>query len=845
MRRPGLRVRARGGYFAPKGNATPAAKPTPVQRALRDVFDADGIPLRLAAYVMGPAPVSLPTSEEGGLEVLFAGEVRLDALQVELKDGRRVAQPRFELLTSSLAGESHDSDWSLEVTLGPSLPEHGEALWHPFVTRIAMSPGSHRARLVVQDGERLGSVTVDFIVPRPGEERLSTPVLSDRLLANASERRVLPLARRVFETDSTLHCWLELVGAGVDPATGQSRAQAEFVVRTREGREWASGPATAMNLERGRPTRLVSVPLAGAAVGEHELVVRVKDEITGGSFEVREPFRIDGVGGGAGHVLSTAGGAGGLDGASVSTTAPEPPNAPVASPGAGLQDTAAAVQPGAVERPPSTSASQPSGVLLADGAALASQADVALRPTVGTIPSAASSGAPVHPSPPPSAGTPTFKAGTEVVVLDVIVRDGKNQPVADLRSTEIQVFEDGRRCEVQSFRHVHAAAGRARIDVPPATPAASGTAAAIAAADTESPSRPNLVVLLFQAMFGRPANDVREAALDLLGRRFPPNTWIAVYSADSSSTRLLQPFTNSGERLRRAVLDATESGVANRSTGSKASSSPGARSNARGAETPTDDPAAAALQKLDRAAGEIAAGTAGAEGAHFASRNELATFSGIRAIVQKLAELRGRKAIVYFAPDWQLGGGEVSGGRASLVYEKAMSDANRSNVTVHTVDATGLTCSRVGDRSAFEAVCGGAFPTSSVSLTAATESVTASQGILLGDPERWSAMGRPTLDNFIPIRSGSLLEHVAEETGGLAIRNTNDLSTGLERVIEELSDYYEVVYTPPIPVPDGRYRRIQAKTTRPGVHVRTRAGYFATPRSTPTPVEVPASAREP
>ena len=38
---------------------------------------------------------------------------------------------------------------------------------------------------------------------------------------------------------------------------------------------------------------------------------------------------------------------------------------------------------------------------------------------------------------------------------------------------------------------------------------------------------------------------------------------------------------------------------------------------------------------------------------------------------------------------------------------------------------------------------------------------------------------------------------------------------------------------PPNPVPDGRFRRIQAKVTRPGVRVRTRAGYFAAP-ATPT-----------
>ncbi len=70
---------------------------------------------------------------------------------------------------------------------------------------------------------------------------------------------------------------------------------------------------------------------------------------------------------------------------------------------------------------------------------------------------------------------------------------------------------------------------------------------------------------------------------------------------------------------------------------------------------------------------------------------------------------------------------------------------------------------------------------------------------------------------------------IANDTGGLAIADTNDLGLGLGRVVEELGQYYEVVYAPPNPVPDGRFRRIEAKVSRRGVNVRTRSGYFATP----------------
>jgi VWFA-related protein len=288
VRRPGLQVRARAGYFAAKGREKAAPK-SPVERALRDLFDEDGIPLRLAVYVMGPAPVQSPVPKTG-FEVLITGEVRLDALESHLEAGRRVARPGLKLLTSSREGESHDSEWRLSVTLSPSVPG---AVWHPFLTRIAMGPGDHRARLVVQSGERVGSVTRDFVVPPFVEERISTPILSDRLVESGSERRVMPIAHRAFDPTHVLHCWIELHGAGVDSSTGQPRATAAFLVRGADGREWASGTAVAMSPEAGVPTRLLSLPLADAPVGEQQLVLTVRDEVSGRTFEAQEPFGVD------------------------------------------------------------------------------------------------------------------------------------------------------------------------------------------------------------------------------------------------------------------------------------------------------------------------------------------------------------------------------------------------------------------------------------------------------------------------------------------------------------------------------------------------------------------------
>jgi hypothetical protein len=225
------------------------------------------------------------------VEVLVAGEVRLDALETRMKDGRRVAEPKLALVVGSRSGEKHESEWTLEIALAHA----GEAVtpWHPFLTRIAMSPGDHRARLVVESGGRVGSVTADFVVPDFTEERLSTPILSDQLVAGEGTRRVMPVVRRSFPASSTLHGWIELLGAARDPGTGEPRATAAFVALSADGREWARGTATAMSLESGKPTRLVSIPLSEAPEGESELVLTVRDEISARTFEAREPFRVE------------------------------------------------------------------------------------------------------------------------------------------------------------------------------------------------------------------------------------------------------------------------------------------------------------------------------------------------------------------------------------------------------------------------------------------------------------------------------------------------------------------------------------------------------------------------
>src|SRR5205085_2776726 len=84
-------------------------------------------------------------------------------------------------------------------------------------------------------------------------------------------------------------------------------------------------------------------------------------------------------------------------------------------------------------------------------------------------------------------------------------------------------------------------------------------------------------------------------------------------------------------------------------------------------------------------------------------------------------------------------------------------------------------------------------------------------------------------DSFSDSQSG--LVYLAQQTGGIAIRNNNDLSAGIRKVLDDQKGYYLIGYRPDESTFDpktGRrtFRKISIKVKRPGVMVRSRTGFF-------------------
>ena len=194
-------------------------------------------------------------------------------------------------------GEFHRYDQKIELALLPETRRKLAKSWYAVAREFTLPPGGYQAKFVVRDlnSGRLGSLVHEFEVPTAGPLRVSTPVLSDALESgpDGSKRPVLQV-RRSFATDSILYCQYSVYGAQRE-TTGalMPRVRAGYEIRRTDGVVFKRVAPTPINpTSVGALLRLNGIALRGAAPGEYDLVLTVKDDLTGNAVEVREPFTI-------------------------------------------------------------------------------------------------------------------------------------------------------------------------------------------------------------------------------------------------------------------------------------------------------------------------------------------------------------------------------------------------------------------------------------------------------------------------------------------------------------------------------------------------------------------------
>jgi len=296
--RGGASVRARRGYYAPssetaatlgqrRGEAT-------VQEAIDSPYNVGDIGLRMT-HVVGEELTA------GTACVSVVVEVDIEDLGLERQAGKDVGALRFVLVTMNRAGRRHSTiDQRVDLELPPGVRADLARTWLPIVRDIDLEGGSHRVKVVVEDRAtgRLGSVVHDFRVPEIRERRLrvSTAVLSDvRLPKAAGEPGGEPalIARRQFTSDATLHCQFEVYGAARLESSGMPRVSASYEVRRSDGALYTRATRSLIEpADDGAVSHVIGFPLRAATPDDYEMVVRIKDELSGQTREIHETFSV-------------------------------------------------------------------------------------------------------------------------------------------------------------------------------------------------------------------------------------------------------------------------------------------------------------------------------------------------------------------------------------------------------------------------------------------------------------------------------------------------------------------------------------------------------------------------
>jgi VWFA-related protein len=423
-------------------------------------------------------------------------------------------------------------------------------------------------------------------------------------------------------------------------------------------------------------------------------------------------------------------------------------------------------------------------------------------------------------APPPGAPS-VFSADTGVVVLDVVVRDKKGHTVRDLTADQLAVYEDGVRQTSTAFRFVETP----RLPVPV-------DAVGEPSAPPSPPAQVSLCTLLFDQLGPAGRRMARQAALEFLD--LPPRAgeYVSVFTI-TDRLRLVQQFTTDRAALRKAVEDAaSQSGPTQSNDSERAdrlSKEEGNLMTGLEALTQSQGPSAALAQEAATIGQQAAMLRMALDAIRFTDslqrqqQGESSLFALI-ALAKQQQRLAGRKTIVYFSE------GLHTTSIIEQTFRSAISAANRANVSVYAVDARGLTtgsdynASRDLTRKAAEAVRRQMVSRAGAAVT------------------REEALAGETNEEALRANTQDTLSDLAQGTGGFLIGNTNDLRAGLERMADDVTGYYEVVYSPKNMSFDGGFRRLEVKPARSGLVVQARSGYFALPPGEGTatfPYELP------
>jgi VWFA-related protein len=415
---------------------------------------------------------------------------------------------------------------------------------------------------------------------------------------------------------------------------------------------------------------------------------------------------------------------------------------------------------------------------------------------------------PAKPAPTPAPAQPTFRVQVDLVTNDVVIRDEKGNFISDLKPEEFRVYEDGVLQDLASMTVVTGG----RVYNPMSAPTAAAPEGIILPKKRTVSDVSGRIFLFFvddqHLQFGNTGR-VRELFKKISKELVHEGDLFGIVSSGPSSIQVDMTYDRSRiedtiKKMTGNELKPTE--IINGAGG------PGGPTEIRyrahvAFSTMTD-----ALKNLEAVHNRRKAIIWVSDGYDFAPFKDAryGTMDPNSPFAQSdSAQARNQAA----AQSAQANGGQApdpstdpdtrqqmqqeqfaDADLSRELYEITQA-ANRANTTIYTIDPRGL----VGPMADLD------------------ENV---------DPQQWSEFVRKSQDS---------LRTLAEETGGIAVVNTNDFTKALKRVDAETSDYYVLGYYSKNPDILKRRRVVDVRVTRAGLTVWARKEYVLKPQPAPVP----------
>ena len=386
-----------------------------------------------------------------------------------------------------------------------------------------------------------------------------------------------------------------------------------------------------------------------------------------------------------------------------------------------------------------------------------------------------------------------------LVQVDAVVTDSKGHQVTNLRPEDFEVLEDGRPQTITNFSYITVAApaGREAGAQPPALP-------------TGVPSVPPVrlrpeqvrrtIAIVVDSLSPEGTVYARQALKKFVDEDVQPGDLVAILRT-AAGMGALQQFTDDRRLLYAAIDRIRWSFVGPYRDFALVEATTDAAAGGRGDATRRQrDEYEGPKQDLEAVSGR-----------EDEFRNQIyfsGTVGALDYVVRGLRDLPGRKSLILLSEGWP----PMGNTREQQALQRLVELANRSSVVFYTLDARGLP---VLGYSAAEG-SGGGPPQPGVPSPLLTRAA-----------------------DYFDSQGG--MNYIAEKTGGIFIHDTNDLHGGIREVFDDQSGYYLIGYKPPADTfktaKGGRgYHHIQVKVKVPGLHVRSRTGFYGIPDEETRPI---------